>query len=189
MGAFPARSLRSHRRLTPTQRGLLRDEDRYNQLGGSIGGPIWKNKIFAFFSYEGQSQTVPATGTGWYMTSALAAVAPTNSIASKYLNFKGAAVLGTVIGSATCADAGLTEGVNCRTIPGQGLNIGTPLTTGLGTQDMGWSSPTSPGTGGDGKGGANNLGTVADIANFQTASANTASKAQYNGRLDWDVTL
>ena len=55
--------------LTPEQRGLLRDTDRYNQLGGpSAGGPIWKNRIFAFFNYEGQSQTVPATGTGWYPT-------------------------------------------------------------------------------------------------------------------------
>src|SRR5271156_6288517 len=48
-------------KLTPQARGLLRDEDRYNQWGGSIGGPIWKNKIFAFFAYEGQSQTIPAT--------------------------------------------------------------------------------------------------------------------------------
>src|SRR5882757_993273 len=147
MGAFPARSLRSHRRLTPTQRGLLRDEDRYNQLGGSIGGPIWKNKIFAFFAYEGQSQTVSATGTGWYMTTALAAVAPTNSISSKYLNFPGAPVLGTVIGSATCSDAGLAEGVNCRTIPNQGLNIGSPLTNGLGKQDLAYVSASSTGAG------------------------------------------
>ena len=34
---------------------LLRDTDRYNQFGGSVGGPIWKNKVFAFFSYEGQN--------------------------------------------------------------------------------------------------------------------------------------
>ena len=54
---------------TPTARGLLRDTSRYNQLGGSIGGPIWKNKIFAFFNYEGQSQNTSETGTGWYTTS------------------------------------------------------------------------------------------------------------------------
>ena len=39
-------------KLTPAERGLLRDEDRYNQLGGSIGGPIVKNKVFIFFNYE-----------------------------------------------------------------------------------------------------------------------------------------
>ena len=80
-------------KLTPAARGLLRDEDRYNQWGGSIGGPIWKNHVFAFFAYEGQSQTVPATSTQWFPTSALTALAPANSIASTYLNFKGAACL------------------------------------------------------------------------------------------------
>ena len=93
-------------KLTPAQRGLLRDEDRYNQWGGSLGGPIWKNRLFAFFAYEGQSQTIPATSAGWYTTSALAALAPNGSIASTYLNFKGSTVAGTVIGSATCASPG-----------------------------------------------------------------------------------
>jgi hypothetical protein len=168
-------------KLTPQQRGLLRDTDRYNQLGGSIGGPIWKNKVFAFFNYEGQSQTVPATGTGWYPTTALTGLAPANSIASTYLNFKGAAVLGTVIASANCADAHLTEGVNCRTIPGQGLNIGSPLTTGLGTQDLTYVSNSSPGVG-------SGLSTVADIAEYSTVDPTSTDFKQYNGRLDADVT-
>ena len=29
-----------------------RDNNMFNQFGGSVGGPIWKNKIFAFFNYE-----------------------------------------------------------------------------------------------------------------------------------------
>jgi len=29
----------------------LRDNFFFNQFGGSVGGPIWKNKIFAFFAY------------------------------------------------------------------------------------------------------------------------------------------
>ncbi len=85
------------RKLTPAERGLLRDEDRYNQLGGTIGGPIWKNKIFAFFAYEGQSQSIPATSTEWFPTAAFAALAPSNSISNTYLHFKGANVAGTVI--------------------------------------------------------------------------------------------
>jgi Carboxypeptidase regulatory-like domain len=168
-------------KLTPAERGLLRDEDRYNQLGGSIGGPIWKNKIFAFFAYEGQSETVPATGTGWYMTTALAALAPANSISSTYLNFPGAPVLGTLVGSATCNNAGLTEGVNCRTIPGQGLNIGSPLTSGLGKQDLGYVSASTPGVG-------NGLSNTPDIALYTTQNPTTNDFKQYNGRLDADVT-
>jgi len=170
---------------TPSERGLLRDEDRYNQLGGSIGGPIWKNRIFAFFNYEGQSQNVPATSTQWFPTSALTGLAPTNSIASTYLNFPKAAVLGTVIGSVTCADIGLVEGAktgnNCVTIPGQGLNIGSPLTSGLGTQDLTYSSSTSPGVG-------SGLSNVADIAQYTISNPTSSDFKQYNGRLDADVT-
>ena len=168
-------------KLTPAERGLLRDEDRYNQLGGSIGGSIWKNKIFAFFAYEGQSETVPATGTGWYMTTALAALAPSASISSKYLNFPGAPVLGTLIGSATCSNAGLTEGVNCTTIPGQGLNIGSPLTSGLGKQDLTYVSASTPGVG-------NGLSNTPDIALYTTQNPTSNDFKQYNGRLDADVT-
>ncbi len=168
-------------KLSPSERGLLRDEDRYNQMGGSIGGPIWKNKVFAFFAYEGQSQTVPATSTQWFPTSALTPLAPANSIAATYLNFKGAAVLGTVIASVNCADAGLTEGVNCRTIAGQGLNIGSPLTTALGTQDLTYVSSISPGIG-------NGLSNVPDIAQYSISNPTSNDFKQYNGRLDADVT-
>ncbi len=166
---------------TPAERGLLRDEDRYNQLGGSIGGPIWKNRVFAFFNYEGQSQDVPATSTQWFGTSALTGLAPANSIASTYLNFPKAGVLGTVIGSNTCSDAGLVEAVNCNTVAGQGLNIGSPLTTGLGRQDLTYQGNASPGVGGG-------LSNVADIAQYTISDPTSSDFKQYNGRLDADVT-
>jgi hypothetical protein len=169
------------KKLTPADRGLLRDEDKYNQLGGSIGGPIWRNRIFAFFAYEGQSQTIPATSVEWYPTSAFAGLAPANSISSTYLNYKGASVAGTPIGSVTCQNAGLTEGVNCVTIAGQGLNIGSPLTTGLGKQDLTYVSAVSPGVGGG-------LSNVADITQYTIRNPTSSDFKQYNGRLDADVT-
>ncbi len=168
-------------KLTPAQRGLLRDEDRYNQLGGSIGGPIWKNRVFAFFAYEGQSQTIPATSTQWYPTSAFSSLAPSNSISSKYLSFPGSTVSGTVIGSVTCPDAGLTEGVDCVTIPGKGLNIGSPLTTGLGKQDLTYVSASSPGVG-------SGLSTVPDITQYTISNPTSSDFKQYNGRLDAQIT-
>ena len=160
---------------------LLKDTDFYNQFGGSVGGPVWKNKVFGFFDYEWQNLNSPATGTGWYTTSALASLAPSNSLAYQYLNFKGANVLGTVSGSTTCKDAGLTENVNCVTIAGQGLNIGSPLTSGLGTQDPNWVDASSPGVG-------SGLSTTADIAEYTTSEPKTSHFKQFNGRADADVT-
>jgi hypothetical protein len=168
-------------KLTAAQRGLLRDQDRYNQLGGSIGGPIWKNRVFAFFAYEGQNQTIQATSTQWFPTSQLTALAPPNSIASTFLNFPGAAVSGTVIASVTCANAGLTEGVNCHNIVGQGLNVGSPLTTGLGKQDLTWVNASTPGVG-------NGLSNTPDFTQYSIANPTTDDFKQYNGRLDADIT-
>ncbi len=111
-----------------------RDNQRFNQLGGSVGGPIWKNRVFAFFAIEAQRNSSTATGTGWYDTAAYDALAPTGSIASTYLTFPGSAVSASGVIPQTCANVGLTEGVTCRTIAGQGLNVGSPLTTGLGKQ-------------------------------------------------------
>ncbi len=161
---------------------VKRDDSFFDQLGGSVGGPIWKNKIFAFFNYETvrspQAQT--NISNGWYDTPAFDALAPAGSIAATYLTFPGSGVVNRGINPSTCADAGLTEGVNCATISGQGLDIGSPLTTGLGTQDLTWGSPSNPGVGGG-------LDGVADIANYITASTSHFSKAQYNGRLDANI--
>ena len=111
---------------TPQSRGLLRNEQRFNQMGGSIGGPLWKDHLFAFFSYETQRNNSNVTSTGWYETSAFEGLAPSGSIASQFLTFPGAGVNASGIIDQTCADVGLTEGVNCITIPGQGLDIGSP---------------------------------------------------------------
>ena len=164
---------------TPSARGLLRDTDDYNQFGGSVGGPIWKNKIFAFFNYEGQSDNEAGTSTGWYTTSALAALAPSGSIASTILGYKGGNVLGTVIPTATCSTANIPAAY-CQNVSG-GLNIGSPLTSGLGKQDLGYVSAAAPGVG-------NGLSTTPDIAQYTISSPQSANFKQFNGRLDADAT-
>jgi hypothetical protein len=180
---------------------VTRDENKFEQFGGSVGGPIWKNKIFAFFNYETVREPFSnITGNGWYDTPAFDALAPSGSIAAKYLSFPGNGVAGTLNPNATCANAGLTDAAhvtvqnpipNCAEIPGQGLNIGTPLTTGLGTQDQGWTGPTKPGCGGAGTGcgtPGSPFGTVADIANYNTVDPTKFTAVQYNGRLDANLT-
>jgi hypothetical protein len=175
--------------LNAYQRGTpigtpVRDTQRYNQYGGSIGGPIIKNRLFAFFAYEASPDSSTATSNGWYDTAAFDALAPAGSISSKYLTYPGAAVsaTGLVANAQTCAAAGLVQGVNCNAIPGQGLNIGSPLTIGLGKQD-----PTATGTSAN-PGVGSGLSNVADIADYITSSPQVSYYRQFNGRLDAQVT-
>jgi len=175
-------NLNAFQRFNGEGLAVTRDENKFQQFGGSVGGPIWKNKVFFFFAYETIREPFSnVQGNGWFETPAFAALAPAGSIASKYLSFPGNGVVGTLNTAATCATAGLNEGVNCRTIPGQGLNIGSPLTTPLGTQDTTWQSAADPGVG-------SGLSNVADIANYNTVNPTKFSAAQYNGRLDANVT-
>jgi hypothetical protein len=50
---------------------------RQNDFGGTLGGPIWKNKTFFFFSYEGLRLQLPEVAQGVFFTAgARAGVAP-----------------------------------------------------------------------------------------------------------------
>jgi len=185
-------NLNAFQRFNGAGNSVTRDNDKFEQFGGSVGGPIWKNKIFAFFNYESVREPFSdLQGNGWYDTPAFDALAPSGSLAAKYLSFPGNGVVGTLNPNATCATAGLTEGVNCKTISGQGINLGTPLTTGLGKQDLGWTNSNNPGCGGAGTGcgtAGSPLGNVADLANYNTVNPTKFTATQYNGRLDAFVT-
>jgi carboxypeptidase family protein/TonB-dependent receptor-like protein len=176
-------NLNAYQRFNGQGNPVQRDNNRFNQFGGSIGGPIWKNKVFAFFNYETvREPNSDLQGNGWYDTPAFDALAKTGSIAATYLSFPGNGVVNHGISpNANCETAGLKEGVNCRTIPGQGINVGTPLTTPLGTQDLTWQNASNPGVG-------SGLGSVADLALYNTSNPTTFNAAQYNGRLDANVT-
>lgn len=167
---------------TPTERGLLRNDSRFNQFGGSVGGPIWKHKVFGFFSWETLRNNSVTPGAGWYDTPQFDALAPTGSIASKLLSFSGEGASYASINTAgsTCAAAGLTEGKNCATITGQGINVGSPLTLPLGTPDPTWVSSGTPGVG-------SGLSTTPDLFYVNTLNPTTITDNQYNGRVDINV--
>ena len=56
---------------------LPKPAERQNDFGGTIGGPIRKDKTFFFFSYEGLRLQLPQTDSGEFFTaSARATVAP-----------------------------------------------------------------------------------------------------------------
>ncbi len=162
-----------------------KDTDRFNQWAGSLGGPIIKNHLFFFFSYETLRNASTSTAQGWYETPQfLKSAATANSIASKILSYPGEGASYNAIIPRTCADAGFAPG-SCNAIfqNGQyaGLDIGSPLKTSLGTQDPSFQSSSVPGVGGG-------LDGVPDLMFVQTTTPNNIVAQQYNGRADYQAT-
>ncbi|MHB1023556.1 MAG: TonB-dependent receptor [Acidobacteriaceae bacterium] len=167
---------------TAAERGVNRDESRFNQYGGSLGGPLWKDKVFAFFNWESSPLSAITTSQGWYETSQFdSSAAASGSIAAKYLAYPGEAVSANAIIQRSCASIGLQEGVNCATTT-QGLDLGSPLKTGLGNQDLSYGgNSNNPGVG-------NGLDGIPDLAYFNSLNPTSTSQMQFNGRVDADVT-
>ncbi|MGA3133413.1 MAG: carboxypeptidase-like regulatory domain-containing protein [Terracidiphilus sp.] len=178
-----------------------RDTAQYNEFGGTVGGPILHDRLFFFFGYDTIRNNGTTTGGGWYDTSSLDAASNSGTTASKFLTIKGANVVSTSILEGAndhhlCSDIGLIQGVNCNWIQGQGLDLGRPLTIGVGQQDPSYADPVTtssgtvytPGLGGDGTGSWANMDGKADIFYVSTVGPNNNINTQYNGRVDYQVT-
>jgi len=167
---------------------VTKDVTALNDLGGSVGGPILHNRLFGFFSYEAIHSSAGVNAAGWFETPQFRAAAISGSAGALMLNYKDVAPLpGTVDENASdavpkdCAFIGLTEGVNCNFIPGQGLDIGSPTLAPLGTQDPTFQSNTNPGVG-------NGLDGIADLEYLSQAYHQPLTEQQYQGRVDWNAT-
>jgi hypothetical protein len=167
---------------TPASRGLNRDDTDTNNDGASLGGPILRNRIFAFFNFEQSPESNRQTAQGWYETPQFdQSAALPGSVAAKYLGYPGEGVASSSLIQEPCSDIGLTQGVNCAETS-SGLDVGSSLTIGLGKQDPTYGgSPNSPGVGGGLEG-------IADLGFFNTVSPTNRSQQQYNGRLDVQAT-
>src|SRR6185369_6269912 len=188
--------LNAYQRYDPNNNSQ-RNTSRFNQIGGSLGGPILHNRLFGFFAYETIRNSLTATGGGWYETPAFDQMSSAGSIASQYLTLPGAGAVYSKIlegpsDNHACADIGLVQGVNCNWIQNQGLDIGSPLRIGLGLQDPSFKSPNgsvyTPGLGGDGSGSVANLDGSPDIMFVSTLNPTTQTNQQYNGRVDFQLT-
>ncbi len=174
---------------------VTKNTSDFNDFGGTVGGPILKDKLFGFFSYETLRQPQSANVVqGWYQTPQyMALAAPGGSAAEKFLTFPGSSpTAGSVLMGAgdghACGDIGLTDGINCRFIPGQGLDVGRPLTLPLGTRDPAFAGQFSPGLGGDGTGSPSNLDGIPDLLWLVTGSPQKSTANQYNIRVDYNAT-
>ena len=79
-----------------------RATNRFNQYGGSVGGPILKNRLFAFFSYETLRNNSVSTNNTWAETPQFLSQGAPNSIASALLNFPGEGTAFSTIIPRTC---------------------------------------------------------------------------------------
>jgi hypothetical protein len=160
---------------------VSRDDNRFNQFGGSLGGPIVKNKLFAFFSYETQRNKSSSLATAWYETPQfLQSAGTTGSIARTILSYPGEGPAPGKLIQVSCAQAGLSSS-QCQNTP-NGLDLGSPLTSPLGTHDPTFGQAATPfgiGNGFDG---------IPDAQELQTVSPQTATNVQYNGRVDYQAT-
>lgn len=167
----------------PNDAPVTKDTDRFNQWAGSLGGPIIKNHLFFFFSYETLRNSSDAVSNGWYETPQfLQSAATPGSIASKLFSYPGEGVSGYQIIPETCAFAGISP---CKAIYSngtyQGLDIGSPLKIGPRKQDPSYVSASQPGVGGG-------LDGIPDLMYVQTSSPFSTVPQQYNGRMDYQAT-
>src|SRR5882762_3840062 len=116
-----------------------RATNRFNQYGGSVGGPIIKNRLFAFFSYETLSNNSVSTNNTFAETTQFLKQGAAGSIANGLLSFPGEGTSFSTIIPRTCEQAGFKTGVDCNPIGpngSQGLDIGSPIKgAALGTHD------------------------------------------------------
>jgi hypothetical protein len=159
-----------------------RVSNRFNQFGGSVGGAIIKNRLFAFFSYETLRNNSISTGTGWVETPQyLAAVsALTGNLSGHLLSFPGEGASYSTVLPSTCAQVNLPA-TNCQAVGG-GLDVGSFSTVPYGQLDPTYGAAATPyGVGGG-------LDGIPDIQYVETTNPNESTSTQYNGRMDFQAT-
>ena len=170
-----------------------------NQFGGSAGGPLWKNKLFAFGDYQGWRENLPAgsntthvptalmrkgnftellstAGTGTATSVPIQAICP-NLYSGTTLLPQFNAGYGYVYNPQTCLPFGWNGTVNTSQSGNAALNIiPTPSTVGIAYLNA-FPNPNISGA---------NIATNSN--NFGYSQYNVETLNDYDGRLDWNAT-
>src|SRR6266849_553045 len=155
-----------------------RVNNNFRQFGGSIGGPIFKDKLFFFFSYEGLRSNNLDISAGTCVE--------TPEFRQLIISSRPGSVTATILGSpgvtprianvltSTCADASINDPTRCQAVTG-GLDVGSP--TGATGQYVPLDGAHFAGGGLDG---------IPDIQFVQLALPSSTNGNQYNWRVDYN---
>lgn len=165
----------------PSDAKPQRVEQKLRQFGGSIGGPVVKDKLFFFFSYEGNRSASSTTGEQWMETSQFADYIKANrgGFIAQAVSNNGSTPRVTNVLSTTAADCNDFAGqgyTSCTPMGTAGLDLGSPFGN-TGDYDTVFTGPV--------KGVGGGLDGIPDLQRVQFLRPATSHGNQYNARVDY----
>jgi hypothetical protein len=155
----------------------IRNDNSQRTWAASLGGPIVKNKLFFFASFQEFKDSNPTFSNQYTLTPQFRAALIANragGVSERTIDI--ASSNPNIVAILTPSCAGLTVGVNCNVVTG-GLDLGS-LTPG-GTTQLGVFPATNTGGGLDG---------VPDVEYAQIKIPSQSRGNQYNARIDYQLT-
>ena len=184
----------------PTGGPRLRVSNKQRTYAASLGGPIIKDKLFLFGSYQGFGQGNNGTAVGWVETNQYRSTVQTarpGSVTTQIFNSAGIQPRVVSVLNRGCADYAANQGMYpgqtvasgpwCQAVAG-GIDIGSPTPGGASQIGIypkfsrpatGQPSPEEVGGGLDG---------IPDLQYVQLAIPGHSRGNQFNGRVDYNLT-
>jgi len=155
------------------------------QFGGSLGGPVMKNKLFFFFSYEGdRTSDVQFSGAQYIESDWLRQWMATNrsgTVVGDLINAKGSQPRIAQVLAPNCADLTSNQYTQCQVVSG-GVDVGSPV-NGTCTMSYGQYADFF-----NGNTAACGLDGNPDLQKVVTLAPTQSSGNQYNARVDYTRT-